>query len=107
MNEISDESRFSKIIAANLNQVRNGTHDGLFTAKGPEEKHWSIAHRVLLPALGPLAIRNMFEEMHASPTHERVSLMSGLHADRDIGYRFATRHEVGSSGIRDADTRDR
>ncbi|KAK7193653.1 hypothetical protein DPSP01_000204 [Paraphaeosphaeria sporulosa] len=64
MNEISDETRFSKIIAASLNEVRNGTHDGLFTAKGPEEKNWGIAHRVLLPALGPLAIRNMFDEMH-------------------------------------------
>ncbi|KAF2638095.1 NADPH-cytochrome P450 reductase-like protein [Massarina eburnea CBS 473.64] len=64
MNEISDESRFSKIIASGLYQVRNGAHDGLFTAKGPEEKNWGIAHRILLPALGPLAIRNMFDEMH-------------------------------------------
>ncbi|KAF1953273.1 NADPH-cytochrome P450 reductase-like protein [Byssothecium circinans] len=64
MNEISDESRFSKSITSGLNQVRNGTHDGLFTARGPEEKNWGIAHRVLLPALGPLAIRNMFDEMH-------------------------------------------
>jgi cytochrome P450/NADPH-cytochrome P450 reductase len=44
--------------------VRNGTHDGLFTARGEEEKNWGIAHRVLMPALGPLAIRNMFDEMH-------------------------------------------
>lgn len=64
MNEISDESRFSKTIAASLKEVRNGTHDGLFTSRGPEEKNWGIAHRVLLPALGPLAIRNMFDEMH-------------------------------------------
>ena len=64
MNEVSDETRFSKTIAASLNEVRNGTHDGLFTARGPEEKNWGIAHRVLLPALGPLAIRNMFDEMH-------------------------------------------
>ncbi|KAJ4296385.1 hypothetical protein N0V90_006430 [Kalmusia sp. IMI 367209] len=64
MNEISNEERFSKTIAASLRQVRNGTHDGLFTATGPDEKNWSIAHRVLLPALGPLAIRNMFDEMH-------------------------------------------
>ncbi|KAF2447682.1 NADPH-cytochrome P450 reductase-like protein [Karstenula rhodostoma CBS 690.94] len=64
MDEVSDEERFSKIIAASLNEVRNGTHDGLFTARGPEEKNWGIAHRVLLPALGPLAIKNMFDEMH-------------------------------------------
>ncbi|KAF1974985.1 NADPH-cytochrome P450 reductase-like protein [Bimuria novae-zelandiae CBS 107.79] len=64
MHEISNEERFTKTIAASLGEVRNGTHDGLFTAKGPEEKNWGIAHRVLLPALGPLAIRNMFDEMH-------------------------------------------
>ncbi|CAO2650266.1 Nn.00g015580.m01.CDS01 [Neocucurbitaria sp. VM-36] len=64
MDEVCDEERFSKIIAASLNQVRNGIHDGLFTAKGPQEKNWGVAHRVLLPQLGPLAIRNMFGEMH-------------------------------------------
>jgi cytochrome P450/NADPH-cytochrome P450 reductase len=64
MNEICDEERFSKIIAAALEQVRNGVHDGLFTARGPQEENWGIAHRVLLPQLGPLAIRNMFPEMH-------------------------------------------
>jgi cytochrome P450/NADPH-cytochrome P450 reductase len=64
MDEICDEERFSKLVAASLGQVRNGVHDGLFTAFGPEEKNWGIAHRVLLPQLGPLAIRNMFNEMH-------------------------------------------
>lgn len=64
MNEICDEERFGKIIAASLGEVRNGVHDGLFTSYGPEEKNWGIAHRVLLPALGPLAIRSMFNEMH-------------------------------------------
>ncbi|KAF1937047.1 NADPH-cytochrome P450 reductase-like protein, partial [Clathrospora elynae] len=64
MNEICDEERFSKIVAASLEQVRNGIHDGLFTAYGPHEKNWGIAHRVLMPALGPLAIRNMYSEMH-------------------------------------------
>lgn len=64
INEVCDEERFSKIIAASLEQVRNGVHDGLFTAYGPQEKNWGIAHRVLMPQLGPLAIRNMFGEMH-------------------------------------------
>jgi cytochrome P450/NADPH-cytochrome P450 reductase len=64
MNEICDEERFTKVIAASLEQVRNGIHDGLFTAYGPQEKNWGIAHRVLMPQLGPLAIRNMFGEMH-------------------------------------------
>jgi cytochrome P450/NADPH-cytochrome P450 reductase len=64
MDEICNEERFSNIIAAALEQVRNGVHDGLFTARGPQEENWGIAHRVLLPQLGPLAIRNMFPEMH-------------------------------------------
>ncbi|KAH7095469.1 NADPH-cytochrome P450 reductase-like protein [Paraphoma chrysanthemicola] len=64
MDEVCNEERFSKIIAASLEQVRNGVHSGLFTAYGPQEKEWGIAHRVLLPQLGPLSIRNMFNEMH-------------------------------------------
>jgi cytochrome P450/NADPH-cytochrome P450 reductase len=38
MNEICDEKRFQKVIAAALEQVRNGVHDGLFTARGEQEK---------------------------------------------------------------------
>ncbi|KAF2706929.1 cytochrome P450 [Pleomassaria siparia CBS 279.74] len=64
MNEVSDEKRFTKIVTAGLKEVRNGVHDGLFTAFGPEEKNWGIAHRILLPVFGPLAIRDMFDEMH-------------------------------------------
>ena len=46
MNEICDEERFSKIIAAALEQVRNGVHDGLFTARGPQEENWGIERQV-------------------------------------------------------------
>jgi cytochrome P450 / NADPH-cytochrome P450 reductase len=38
-------------------------HDGLFTAREGEEA-WGIAHRVLMPAFGPLSIQGMFPEMH-------------------------------------------
>lgn len=44
-------------------QVRHGVHDGLFTAK-LGEPNWAIAHRVLMPAFGPMSIRGMFDEMH-------------------------------------------
>jgi cytochrome P450/NADPH-cytochrome P450 reductase len=37
--------------------------DGLGTASAPEEKNWGIAHRILAPQFGPLAIQNMFSEM--------------------------------------------
>ena len=46
-----------------MQEVRNGVHDGLFTARDGEE-NWGIAHRILMPAFGPLSIRGMFDEMH-------------------------------------------
>ena len=85
VNEACDEKRFKKTISATLNvcsapgtlaapgwtlpltpfsqEVRNGVHDGLFTARDGEE-NWGIAHRILMPAFGPLSIRGMFDEMH-------------------------------------------
>ncbi|TDZ38726.1 Bifunctional cytochrome P450/NADPH--P450 reductase [Colletotrichum spinosum] len=63
VNETCDEKRFKKSVNSALNEIRDGVHDGLFTAKMGEE-NWGIAHRVLMPAFGPLSIRNMFDEMH-------------------------------------------
>ena len=62
MNEICNEQRFAKMVTAGLNEVRNGTHDGLFTAHNGEH-NWEVAHRVLVPAFGPLNIRSMFDDM--------------------------------------------
>jgi cytochrome P450/NADPH-cytochrome P450 reductase len=63
VNEACDEKRFVKRPGGALYEVRNGIGDGLFTAF-PEEENWGIAHRVLMPMFGPLAIKGMFEEMH-------------------------------------------
>ncbi|KAK1624421.1 cytochrome P450 [Colletotrichum phormii] len=63
VNETCDEKRFKKSVNQALSQVRAGVHDGLFTARMGEES-WGIAHRVLMPAFGPLSIRNMYDEMH-------------------------------------------
>jgi cytochrome P450/NADPH-cytochrome P450 reductase len=63
VNEVCDEKRFKKIPGGALAEVRNGVHDGLFTAQ-LEEPNWGIAHRVLMPAFGPISIRGMFDEMH-------------------------------------------
>ncbi|KAF1345633.1 cytochrome P450 [Lizonia empirigonia] len=52
------------VVAAALRQARNGVHDGLGTAYGPQEKNWGIAHRILAPKLNPLAIRSMFDGIH-------------------------------------------
>ncbi|KAI1369012.1 bifunctional P-450:NADPH-P450 reductase [Xylaria arbuscula] len=63
INELCDEKRFTKIPNGVLEEIRHGVHDGLFTAR-PGEEAWGIAHRVLMPAFGPLSIRGMFDEMH-------------------------------------------
>ncbi|KAJ5115063.1 hypothetical protein NUU61_000822 [Penicillium alfredii] len=64
VDEVCNEERFTKKVAAGLHEIRNGVHDGLFTANYPGEENWAIAHRVLVPAFGPLMIRSMFDEMY-------------------------------------------
>ena len=62
-NELCDEKRFCKAVAGPLAQVRNGLHDGLFTAYHGEH-NWGVAHRALVPAFGPIGIKDMFDEMY-------------------------------------------
>ncbi|KAF9872273.1 bifunctional P-450/NADPH-P450 reductase [Colletotrichum karsti] len=64
VNEVCDETRFQKTLNNALGEVRNVARDGLFTAKPDEEPNWGIAHRILIPAFGPVTIRGMFDEMH-------------------------------------------
>ncbi|KAK4118316.1 putative bifunctional P-450:NADPH-P450 reductase [Parathielavia appendiculata] len=63
VHELCDEKRFRKPVAGALAEIRNGVHDGLFTAR-EEEANWGIAHRILMPAFGPASIQGMFTEMH-------------------------------------------
>ncbi|KAI1411629.1 bifunctional P-450:NADPH-P450 reductase [Hypoxylon sp. FL1857] len=62
VDEVCDEKRFKKVPNHVLKEIREGVRDGLFTAK-LEEPNWGIAHRVLMPAFGPMGIRDMFDEM--------------------------------------------
>ncbi|KAJ7218368.1 fatty acid hydroxylase [Mycena pura] len=61
-NEVSDEKRFQKRVVGGVQELRNLLGDGLFTAQ-PEEPNWGIAHRLLMPAFGTLAVKGMMEEM--------------------------------------------
>ncbi|KAF7535706.1 hypothetical protein G7Z17_g13162 [Cylindrodendrum hubeiense] len=63
INEICNEKRFHKSLKTVLGIVREGVHDGLFTAYD-DEPNWGKAHRILTPAFGPLSIRGMFGDMH-------------------------------------------
>ncbi|KAJ3453877.1 hypothetical protein MRS44_018509 [Fusarium solani] len=84
VNETCDEKRFKKSYEAVPNPtrfqiVREGVHDGLFTAREGEE-NWGIAHRVLMPAFGPISIRGMFDEMHDIAT--QLALKWARHGPR-------------------------
>jgi len=62
VNFVCDESKFDKKVSAALLEVRNLTGDGLFTSH-TSEPNWLLAHKILMPAFGPEAIRNMFPSM--------------------------------------------
>ncbi|UUE44769.1 bifunctional cytochrome P450/NADPH--P450 reductase [Pectobacterium aroidearum] len=62
VNELSDESLFEKKLSAELLELRYLGGDGLFTAH-THEPNWGKAHRILMPALGPLGVRSMFDKM--------------------------------------------
>lgn len=60
--EICDETRFGKKLHGPLKQVQDFTGKALFTAETDDE-NWGKAHRILMPAFGPAALRDMFEGM--------------------------------------------
>jgi cytochrome P450 / NADPH-cytochrome P450 reductase len=62
VNEVCDESRFSKKVYRPLEMIRDFTGDGPFTAYN-DEPNWAKAHRLLIPAFGPIGIRSMFDRM--------------------------------------------
>ena len=62
VNEVCDESRFGKVLGVSLRQVRDFAGDGLFTAE-TQEPNWQKAHRILMPAFGPAALKRMFGGM--------------------------------------------
>ncbi|XXY46158.1 cytochrome P450 [Sorangium sp. So ce269] len=62
VNELCDEKRFDKLVDPPIEGVRDFLGDGLFTAH-TDEPNWGKAHRILMPAFGPLGIREMFDPM--------------------------------------------
>ncbi|KAM5540807.1 hypothetical protein V8D89_005451 [Ganoderma adspersum] len=62
-NEVCDDKRFPKIVNGALEELRRGVGDALFTAYGPEEQNWGIAHRLLMPCFGAANVHNMFDDM--------------------------------------------
>lgn len=62
VNEVCDEQRFEKSVHLTLQNIRAFGGDGLFTAYN-EEPNWGKAHRILMPAFGPIGLRKMFDPM--------------------------------------------
>ena len=62
INEATNEDRFHKDVNKTLREVRALTGDGLFTSAHEDgtvikkEKNWWKAHRLLIPAFGPLGM---------------------------------------------------
>jgi cytochrome P450/NADPH-cytochrome P450 reductase len=57
-----DETRFEKHVHGPLKNIRELAGDGLFTAQN-DEPNWGKAHRLLMPAFGPMAMRSYFDDM--------------------------------------------
>ncbi|KAF4924779.1 Bifunctional cytochrome P450/NADPH--P450 reductase [Colletotrichum viniferum] len=61
--EVSDETRFCKLVTSGVETMLAAAGDGLFTAQHNNHT-WGVAHRILMPVFGPLKIRSMFDEMN-------------------------------------------
>ncbi|TAA26805.1 bifunctional cytochrome P450/NADPH--P450 reductase [Pseudoxanthomonas winnipegensis] len=62
VDEVCDETRFAKKLHRPLVALRDLGGDGLFTAYN-DEPNWAKAHRLLMPAFGPIGVRSMFGRM--------------------------------------------
>ncbi|KAI1321539.1 cytochrome P450 [Xylariaceae sp. FL0255] len=62
INEVLDTSRFVKQPTGILVETRALLGDGLFSSDDGGH-NWGVAHRVLMPVFGPLAIKQMFPKM--------------------------------------------
>ena len=62
INEACEQDRFHKDISRTLNEIRALAGDGLFTSAHEDghllkrEENWWKAHRLLVPAFGPLGV---------------------------------------------------
>lgn len=64
--ELCDETRFYKLVGGKLRDLagKDPTEaQGLFTSLDEKQEDWGQAHRILMPAFGPLAVAEMFPGM--------------------------------------------
>lgn len=58
-NELCSRRDFVKFPSGAVNKLKDVMPEGMFTADN-DDWFWGPAHRLLVPALGPIAIKNMF-----------------------------------------------
>ncbi len=82
--ELSDPTRFEKIVHAPLRQLRDLGGDALFTADN-DDPAWATAHRMLMPAFGAPAMRRYWADM-LDVTDQLVTKWErlGPHVDHDV-----------------------
>ena len=62
--ELCDETRFFKRAPQALQSSDSSAAQGLFSAHSEKSEDWAQAHRILIPAFGPLAIEAMFDGLY-------------------------------------------
>lgn len=74
--ELCDETRFYKLLGGKLREAMASDPSepqGLFTSLTEKEEDWGQAHRILMPAFGPLAVADMFPGSCSPQIHTRVT----------------------------------
>lgn len=61
--ELCDETRFYKLLGGTLAEAQedDGKPRGLFTQPTEKAEDWGQAHRILMPAFGPLGVADIFD----------------------------------------------
>ena len=80
VDELSDATRFEKIVHAPLRQLRDLGGDGLFTADN-DEPEWANAHRLLMPAFGAAGDAPLLDRhaRHRRPARHQVGAVRPEH----------------------------
>lgn len=82
VDELSDETRFHKVVHPALQEVSGFSGNGLFTAEF-DDPEWGKAHRILMPAFSPVALRGMYHRM-ADIADQLMLKWSRARADEEI-----------------------
>lgn len=104
--ELCDETRFYKIPPPALAGDPSKAARGLFTANSEKDIDWQLAHRILMPAFGPMAIEGMFDGVFPVPlvvcpgTSGKATL-TPVPPCRDARHRHANGHEMGQERLGD------